>query len=302
MVPEFDDVAFKMEPGTISDLVKTQFGYHIIKLVDKRPASSKPVEEVKPQITDQLTFEKAQTRANELATAMEKEIGKPADLDRVAEEHGFKVQESLPFTREEPILGIGAAPQVAAAAFDLNEGQVSPAIQSPSGYVFLTVVSKQAPYVPKLEEVKDRVREDLVKEREAALATEKARSISAALKSAADFTKAAKAAGLEVKTSELIARDSAYPDIGVSPEVDQVAFRLTVGEVSDPIPAASSTAIIRLVERKDPTPAEFAADRERLRTELLADRQNQFFSAYMMKAKQRMDIQINRENLQKIVG
>jgi peptidyl-prolyl cis-trans isomerase D len=302
MVPEFDDAVFKMEPGTISDPVKTQLGYHIIKLVEKRAASTKPIEEVKPQITDQLTWEKAQARAAEMATAIEKEITKLADLDRVAKERGLKVQDALPFGREEPIVGIGPSPEVAAAAFELNDGQVSGAVRSSRGYVFLTVTGKQAPYVPKLAEVKDRVREDLIKQRAAALATEQARSVGAALKAAADFTKAAKAAGLEVKTTELIARDSAYPDVGVSSEIDQAAFSLQVGAVSEPIQTSTATAIIRLVERKDPTPEEFKADKDRLKSELLDDRQNRFFSAYMMKAKQRMKIEVNRENLQKVIG
>src|SRR5438128_3317960 len=54
MVPEFDQAAFSMEPGTISDLVKTQYGYHIIKLVDKKPGTTRTLAEVRPQIADQL--------------------------------------------------------------------------------------------------------------------------------------------------------------------------------------------------------------------------------------------------------
>ena len=54
MVPEFDKVAFSLQPGQLSDVVKTQYGYHIIKVVDKKPASTKTLAEVRPQIEDQL--------------------------------------------------------------------------------------------------------------------------------------------------------------------------------------------------------------------------------------------------------
>jgi hypothetical protein len=118
--------------------------------------------------------------------------------------------------------------------------------------------------------------------------------VNAALKKAADFTKAAKAAGLEVKTTELVARDSAYPDVGISPEIDQAAFALPIGAVSEPIKAATGTAIIRVLEHKTPTPEEFNADKDRLKAELLNDQQGRFFSAYMVKAKQRMKIEVNR--------
>src|SRR3954464_5406577 len=67
MVPEFDQVAFTMQPGQISDLVKTQFGYHIIKLVDKKPAKVSTLAEVRQQITDQLAYETARAQAADLA-------------------------------------------------------------------------------------------------------------------------------------------------------------------------------------------------------------------------------------------
>jgi parvulin-like peptidyl-prolyl isomerase len=291
-----------MQPGTISDLVKTPDGYYIIKLADKKEGTTKAFEEVKPQITDQLAYEKAQTRAAEVATAVEKELQKPADFDRVAKERGLQVLDPPGFTRDEPILGIGPAPEISGAAFELADGQVSPALRTSRGYVFLTVTGKQAPYLPKLDEVKTKVREDLVKQWAADLAAASAQAADAALKKAADFTKAAKAAGLEVKTTELVARDSAYPEVGLSPEIDQAAFTLPIGSVSDPIKTAAATAIIRVVERKIPTAEEFNVDKDRLRAELLNGEQDRFFSAYMVKAKQRMKIEVNRENLQKVVG
>ena len=62
MVPQFEQKAFAMQPGQISDLVKSQFGYHIIKLVDKKAAETKTLAEVRPQIEDQLKWEEAQAR------------------------------------------------------------------------------------------------------------------------------------------------------------------------------------------------------------------------------------------------
>ena len=302
MVPEFDQAAFSMEPGTISDLVKTQYGYHIIKLVDKKAATTRTLPEVRQQIADQLAYEKAQAQAGDLAQQIEKEIGKPADLDRVAKARGLQVQESGFFARDEPILGLGASPEAAARAFDTKQGDVAGPVRTGRGFAFLTVVARQDGYVPKLDEVKDRVREEVVKQKARDLAKQKAAAMAAKLKSAADFEKTAKAAGLEPKTTELVTRDAPLPDLGVAPAVETIAFSLPAGAVSDPIATDNGTAIVKVMEKKEVTSEEWTSAKDRFREELLNDRRGRFFGAYMGKAKQRMKIDVNREALQRAVG
>jgi peptidyl-prolyl cis-trans isomerase D len=302
MVAEFDQAAFTLEPGKISDLVKTQYGYHIIKVVDKRPAITRPLADVRQQIQDQLAYERAQAQAADLAQALEKEVTKPADFDRVAKEKGLVVQESGFFARDEPILGLGQSPEAASKAFDMKQGDVAGPLRASRGFVFETLVAKQDPYVPKLDEVKERVREEVVKQKARDLSQQKAGEIAAKLKAAPDFDKAAKAAGLEAKTTELIARDSPIPDLGVSKAVDDVAFRLPAGGVSDAIATDNGTAIIKVMDKQSVTPSDWANAKDHFREELLTDRRNRFFGAYMVKAKQKMKIEVNRETLQRVTS
>ncbi len=302
MVPEFDAVAFTLMPGQISDVIKSQFGYHIIKVTDRKPGTTRTLAEMRQQLTDQLSYERAQQQAGDLAAQLEKQISKPSDLDKVAKAQGLTVQESGFFARDEPIMGIGPSPEAAARAFDMKIGDVSPAVRASRGFVFFTVTAKQDPYVPKFDEVKDRVRDEVVKIKARALAKEKAAEIAPKLKTASDFDKAAKAAGVEPKTTELIARDAPIGDLGVAPAVDDVAFKMTPGAVSDPIATDNGAAIIKLVEKQETTPNDYSLAKDKFREELLADRRNRFFGAYMVKAKQRMKIEVNRESLQKAVS
>jgi peptidyl-prolyl cis-trans isomerase D len=302
MMPEFDEAAFKLQVGEVSDLVKTQYGYHIVKVTDKKPASTRSLDEVRPQIVDQLSWERAAAKAADVANTMAKEISKPADLDKVAAAHGLKAQASGFFTREDPILGLGPAPQATAEAFALKAGDVSGAVQTSRGYVFLTPIATEAPRLPSLDQVKDRVKEDVTKQKAKELARQKALALVASLKGADDLAKAAKAAGVEVKTTELVPRDSPLPEIGVSPQVDLVSFGLPAGTVSTPVDTDNAVVVGKVLEHKQPTPFELAAGRDQLRDEMLTDRRDRFFASYMQKVKQKIKIEVNTENLQKVVG
>jgi peptidyl-prolyl cis-trans isomerase C len=63
MVPAFDQVAFALKPGQISDIVTTQFGYHIIKVTDRRAASTVPFEQVSERIKEFLAEQQKQQKA-----------------------------------------------------------------------------------------------------------------------------------------------------------------------------------------------------------------------------------------------
>ena len=303
MVPEFEQVAFSMQPGQVSDVVKSSLGYHIIKLTDKKPGSTRSLAELRPQLTEELANDRAQTQAGEIAQNLEKQISKPADLDKAAKTQGLTVQESGFFARDEPVLGLGPAPETSSRVFSMKTGDVAGPLRTARGYVFVTLVATQDPYVPKLEEVKERVRDEVVKVKARELAGKKAVELAAKLKSApGDFEKTAKAGGVEAKTTELITRDAPIPDLGAATAVDDAAFKLAVGEVSDPIATDMGTAVIKVVEKQQVTPTDYTQAKDKFREEVLSDRRNRFFGAYMTKAKQRMKIEVNPEALQKAVS
>ncbi len=114
------------------------------------------------------------------------------------------------------------------------------------------------------------------------------------LRGAPDFEKAAKAAGLEAKTTDLIARDTPIPDLGAAPAVEEAAFKLGVGAVSDPIATDNGTAVIKVLEKRSDAGrmdlVEGPLPRVHCSTPQLA---------YMVKAKQKMKIEVNRESLQR---
>ena len=302
MVPEFEAAAFGLKPGQISDLVKTTFGYHIIKVVDSQPETVRPVADVKPEIIDQLKWQKAQQQAEEIGKAMEAAIKSAADMEKVAKERGITVVESPFFLRDEPIGDLGAAPDVANRAFTMKDGEVTPVLRVSRGWVFATPAGKQDSYIPQLAEVTDRVRDDVIRDKAAELLKTRAAAIAADLKKAPDFAAAVKKAGFEVKTSELIARGGSLPDIGPNAEVETAVFGAAPGTVTDAITTATGSVIVRVAEKADVTEQQIADGRDALREELTGQRRDQFFSAYMAKAKTALKIDIKQDVLAQVMG
>ena len=302
MVPEFDEPSFTLPIGQVSDLIKTQYGYHIIKVTDKKAASTRPLDEVRDQVTEQLTYERATQQAGDLSQKLASQVTKPEDLDKIAKENNLTVQESGFFARDEAVVPLGPAPEAASKAFDMKDGEAAGPIRTPRGFVFQSLLTRQDPYVPKIDEVKDRVKEAVVTEKAKELSKQKALEIGATLKAGGDFEKTAAAAGLQAQTSDLIVRGTALPEIGVAPAVEDAAFKMAVNDVSDPLTTEQGSAVIKVLEKQEIPAEQLGLARDKFREELLADRKNRFFSAYMAKAKLKMKINVNQENLRRTVG
>jgi hypothetical protein len=269
--------------------------------MEKRPATKQPLDQVRAAIEDQIKWQRAQDEAQRIADDIGGKLKTPADFDGVARARGLTVAESGFFSREEPIAGVGFAPAVAEQAFSLEEGEVSPAIRTPQGFAFITVTGRQDSYLPKLEEAKAKVRDDLLKKKSVETAQQRAAALLPQLKSG-DFNAAAKSAGLEAKTTDLIARGAPIADAGVSPAVDAVAFTLPVGGVSEPIATDNGAVVVKVLERQDPSADEIAKGKQQMKDELTNERRGRFYASYMTKARERMNIRINNQLLTELTA
>jgi len=157
MVPEFDEAVFSMEPGAVSDLIRTSFGFHIIKLEEVRPATTRPFDEVKGELTKALQKEEVKGVTFKKASEAYEGIMRAGNIDKYSEQEGVEVVETEYFARSQPPAGITADPAFLQAAFSLGKGELSSLAELKKGYAILFVDDIQAPEVPALAEVRERV-------------------------------------------------------------------------------------------------------------------------------------------------
>ena len=95
LVPEFESAGYALKPGEISGLVKTQFGFHIIKLEELKPAQYQPLEKVKSEIVKDLTHAKALDLAKQKAEEVQKDCMKTG-MEKAAAKGGFETRHERP--------------------------------------------------------------------------------------------------------------------------------------------------------------------------------------------------------------
>src|SRR5207249_3358457 len=156
MVPEFDKVAFSMEPGAISNLVTTQFGIHIIKVNEKQDARARPFEEMKEAVRPIVSTRKAEQHASEEAQQIAVELATNKDLKAVADKHKAEVKDTPMVEQGGSIPELGTSGELTKRMFSMNKGEIGTAIQVERGYVIPQLGEIQAAHPASFDEAKDK--------------------------------------------------------------------------------------------------------------------------------------------------
>jgi peptidyl-prolyl cis-trans isomerase D len=289
MVPEFENAAFGLSPGGISDVVQTQFGMHIIKLNEKQEQRERPFDELKEAIRPIVETRKAEQRANELGQVIAVDLVNNKDLNAVAAKHGAEVKETPLMEQSGTIPELGNAAALAQRMFTLSKDEIGTAIPVERGYVIPQLVEIAPAHPATFEEVKDKVATDTKAEKARQLADEQGKQVQELIKSGKDLAAAAKAVGGEIKTSELMTRGASLVEFGSIAEIDKEMFSLPLGKTGTPITIANKTLAFAVKERQDIVADEMKKSMDSLRTEMLPQRREQYFGAYIQEARKRME-------------
>ncbi|MGB8540715.1 MAG: peptidyl-prolyl cis-trans isomerase [Candidatus Acidiferrales bacterium] len=280
-VPEFEQAAFSVPKGSVSDLVKTQYGFHIIKVLDRETAHTKPFEEVRSTIVPILTDQKTSEQANNISTQMAGAVRQSnrQSLDDLARKFNLKLGDTPPASVTDPVGDLGNTPELHQILFQLRPGELSQPLQVPQGFVILTPKDIQPAHQGTLAEVHDKVLADYQQEKSIELARTKAQELAKRVQSGESFDQAAKALGLTAVTPEAFARNGSVPDVG-SAKLLQASFGMSVGQVSPPTQVAGNWLVYRVVGHQPANPADLATQSDQIKQQLLQAKQTAAFEAF----------------------
>lgn len=306
--PQFEQVAFTLGPGAISDVVGTPQGLVIIKVTDRQDSRLRTFDEIKEAIRPRLLFDKAREKAKTIAEQIALDAVTSKDLDAAAKKSGATIKETglVEQTATIPEMGNTSADYLT-KVFALEKDQFGTALAIQNGYAVPQVLEIQPQHPATFEEVRAKVMADARAEKRRELATELANKIREQIEAGkGDIASLAQMASAEVKTSGKLIRGGSLPEYGSLIERDQEIFSLPLGKVAPPSTFSDKTLVFSVKSRDETNPEEMKKTLPTLREEMLPEKKEKYFTAYIQEIQKKMQeagsISINKNAMAQVAS
>jgi peptidyl-prolyl cis-trans isomerase D len=304
-VKAFEQAAFSMKPAQISGLIKTEYGYHIIKVEDRQQAHVKTLDEVKASIKAKLEKQELQAARQALAEQVFRQIqSNPADLDSVAQKDGLQAGETPLFAYDQAVPDLGNNQAFENLAFQLPVDTVGQPIEVPKGVAIIEVTQIVPEHLPKLDEAKSKAEQDYRTQQSQILSKEKAQQFANQCQTRG-FAELAKADGYKVQKSQDFTVQDQVADL-IPGSALSSAFTLQPGQASQAIPVGSTYVVFQVVSHTLANEADFASQKETLSTQLLQQKRDLAFEIYQANLKDQLlrsgKLKINKSALKSFLA
>jgi peptidyl-prolyl cis-trans isomerase D len=307
MVSEFEDVVFSAKPGDIVGPIKSQFGYHVIKVEGFRPEHQQPFEEVQEQIRFRVlegrAVAEAEARAGVLARRLKSEGPDTQDQWQAIadEDEAVVLNQSPPFSAGEAIAGASDGPELADTAFASSVGDITGPTAVPRGWIVWQLADVRSAGVPPFEDVRTEVEQKLRRERAVEKAIDQGRQLADRWRGGEDGATLATEFGSNVTETRQHRRGQVVGALGVMPGLDGVVFTASEGEVLGPITAgrAGGVVVAKVSSLDLVDPVELASSRDDIRARLMTERGAQLMRSILNERRRDTVVTVDDEILQR---
>jgi peptidyl-prolyl cis-trans isomerase D len=286
-VKEFEDTAFNMQPGTVSGLVHTTYGIHIIKVLDKQTAHLESFNDVKDAIHDTLMKQEMVAARQDYADKLDNKLkANPKQFESIAQQAGLEVKQTPLFQYNQTVPDFGSNDAFQNLSFELRLNEVGQAITVPKGTAIIQVTKTVPAHVPQLDDVRPMVEEDYRAAQSKVIADQKAKAFAAEAEKG-DFAKLAKAGGYNLQESKDFTQQDTVPNLGPGSGVPE-AFTLQPGQTSGVLTAEGNDVVIHVLSHTPPDESNFASQEGEIREQLLTQKRSLAYEIYRQNLKKEL--------------
>ncbi|MCL5030581.1 MAG: peptidylprolyl isomerase [Bacteroidetes bacterium] len=289
MVPEFEKAVFSGKVGVVQKPIKTNYGYHIIKVTGKSDTKYVVEKLVNPIKASAGTKDQLLSNAKDFSYLANKD-----GFDKEAKLMNYKLLETPTFTKDAYFVpGIGVGKSIVDFAFKNSINSISDALRSSSGYVVVEVSDVVNEGVKTFDQVKDQIKPEVIKEKKYELAKKEAEDLKS--KIGDDLTKATTIdSKVIVNQTGDFSNSGSIPTIGVDYNFASKSLDLPINKVSGPIKGERGYYLIKVLSRTPFDSSAFSIQRNSIRDNIIQQKKNTFFSEWLAKLKKDADIVDNR--------
>ncbi len=298
-VKPFVDAAFNLKKGEISDLVKSEYGYHIIKVDDIKDEQVKSFYEVKSQIMSTMKSEGAIEKAADKAQDLIAQMPYDVDLKEYASLSEALYNTTGFFSKDKPASVVRGDRKLLDSLFSLDKNDVTDLVELNNDYFIIQVVDKNDSYLPTLDEVYPSVESDYVDSIALKKAKAEADNYLKALKEGAKWEDLAKEKARVIDSTDFFTRNGSPGKIGSVPGIQEAAFKLNADNLYPEKTFENSSAafVIKWEEYQDMDKAKYEEDKEKYTESLLLRKQQETWVDWIEKMKAKADIEMDKSRL-----